>query len=192
MTLKGRTSLEILSNDNVLIAELIFSNIFFKEQSFLSDEIIVPFLSSFVTNEKIRDLKPKINLDNSKDNEEFEYLISKFHNIYTNIVEIEKSCKLEENLYNRYFSFKYFYYIYSWMKGNSFSDICSNNEIEEGKLYYIIMRTYYFVDQIYNCFSLMKYEKMIKTFENIKITLLKGIMSVESLYLKDNINIDNI
>ena len=78
------------------------------------------------------------------------------------------------------------------MKGNNFSDICSNNEIEEGKLYYIIMRTYYFVDQIYNCFSLMKYEKMIKTFENIKITLLKGIMSVESLYLKDNINIDNI
>ena len=192
LTLKGRTSLEILSNDNVLIAELIFSNIFFKEQNVLSDEIIVPFLSSFVANEKIRDLKPKINLDNKKDNEEFEYLISKFHNIYKNIIEIEKSCKLEENLYNRYFSFKYYYYIYSWMKGNSFSDICSNNEIEEGKLYYIIMRTYYFVDQIYNCFSLMKNEKMIKTFENIKITLLKGIMSVESLYLKDNINIDNI
>ena len=158
----------------------------------MSDEIIVPFLSSFVANEKIRDLKPKINLDNKKDNDEIEYLISKFQNIYKNIVEIEKSCKLEENLYNRYFSFKYYYYIYSWMKGNNFSDICSNNEIEEGKLYYIIMRTYYFVDQIYNCFSLMKYEKMIKTFENIKITLLKGIMSVESLYLKDNINIDNI
>ena len=30
------------------------------------------------------------------------------------------------------------------------------------------------------------------TFENIKNKLLKGIMSVESLYLKENIDIDNI
>ena len=174
----------------------------------MSDEIIVPFLSSFVANEKIRDLKPKINLDNKKDNDEIEYLISKFQNIYKNIVEIEKSCKLEENLYNRYFSFKYYYYIYSWMKGNNFSDICSNNEIEEGKLYYIIMRTYYFVDQILNCYLLIEneikneieneikneidIEIMIKTFKKIKFNLSERIISVESLYLKNDIDIDNI
>ena len=192
LTKKGRISLEILSNDNVLITELIVSNIFTKEGKVLSDEIIVPFLSAFVANEKTRDLKTKISLADKKDNDEVEYLISKFYNIYKNIVEKEKSYELEESIYNRYFSFKYFYYIYSWMKGNSFCDICHKNDIEEGKLHYIIMRTFYFIEQLYNCFSLMENEKMIKTFENIKANILKGIMGIESLYLTNNLDIDNI
>ena len=209
MTLKGKSSLEILSNDNVLIIELIFSNIFVKEQKVLSDEIIVPFLSSFVADEKILDLDPKINkLENKEDNEEIIYLISRLNDIYKKIVEKENSCKLEqESNYNRNFSFKYYYYIYLWMKGRSISDICSN-KIEEGKLYYIIMRTYYFVDQILNCYLLIEneikneieneikneidIEIMIKTFKKIKFNLSERIISVESLYLKNDIDIDNI
>ena len=188
----GKASIEILSNDNVLIAEILFLNIFAKEGNVLSDEIIVPFLSSFVTNEKSIDLKEKIKLDNEKDNKEIEYLLSEFNKIYLEIVDKEKIYNLEESLYNRHFNFNNYYYIYSWMKGKSFSDICRKNEIEEGKLYNLIMRTFYFIDQIYNCYSIMENHKMIKIFENIKNKLLKGIMGVESLYLKDNIDLDKI
>ena len=210
LTLKGKSSLEILSNDNVLIIELIFSNIFVKEQKVLSDEIIVPFLSSFIADEKILDLDPKINkLENKEDNEEIIYLISRLNDIYKKIVEKENSCKLkQESNYNRNFSFKYYYYIYLWMKGRSISDFCSKKKIEEGKLYYIIMRTYYFVDQILNCYLLIEneikneieneikneidIEIMIKTFKKIKFNLSERIISFESLYLKNDIDIDNI
>ena len=94
------------------------------------------------------------------------------------------------------------------MKGRSISDFCSKKKIEEGKLYYIIMRTYYFVDQILNCYLLIEneikneienkikneidIEIMIKTFKNIKYNLSGRIISVESLYLKNDIDIDNI
>ena len=86
------------------------------------------------------------------------------------------------------------------MKGSSISDICSDNKIEEGKLYYIIMRTFYFVEQILNCYLLIENEIkndieiviMIKTFKNIKANLSERIIDVESLYLKNDIDIDNI
>ena len=70
------------------------------------------------------------------------------------------------------------------------------------------MRTYYFVDQILNCYLLIEneikneieneikneidIEIMIKTFKKIKFNLSERIISVESLYLKNDIDIDNI
>ena len=54
------------------------------------------------------------------------------------------------------------------------------------------MRTFYFVEEIINFYKKIENEKLANTFQNIKNKLLKGIMSVESLYLKDDIDIDNI
>lgn len=192
LTLKGKASIEIISNDNILITELLMSNIFVREDNILSNEVMVPFLSSFVNNTKIRDLNTQIILEDKKNNEEIQYLMTNFKKKYNEIEKMEESLKLKESVYNRSFSFKYFYSFYSWMIGNNFGDVCINSKIMEGKLYNIIMRTFYFVGEIVIFYKKIGNGKMASTFEIIKNELLKGIMSVESLYLKEDIDIDNI
>ena len=193
LTLKGKASLEILTNDNILITEILFSNIFIKDNNILPEEIIVPFLTSFVNNEKTKDLKTIIQLSEDKiNNEQAQYLMRKFHEIYNFLVTTERKYELQESYYNRSFSFKYFYSIYSWKKGENFCNVCTKYKITEGKLYTNIMRTFYFTEEIYNFYKKIGNEKLADTFMNIKNNLLKGIMSVESLYLKDNIDIEDI
>ena len=191
LTIKGKASIEIISNDNILITELLLSNIFERDDNILPSEIIVPFLSSFVNNTKIRDLNTQIKLEDNN-NEDLQYLMTNFKKKYNEIVKMEEAYELKESVYNRSFSFKYFYSFYSWMIGNNFGEVCTQREIMEGKLYNIIMRTFYFVEEIVIFYKKIGNGKMASTFENIKNKLLKGIMSVESLYLKEDIDIDNI
>ena len=193
LTLKGNASLEIITNDSILITELLFSNIFIYNNKILPEEIIVPFLASFSNNSKIKDLKTeKILMKDIKDNEQIQYLLDQFNEIYKKLDKIEKEYELQESVYNRNFSFKFFNPIYSWMKGDSFCDVCKNHQIVEGKLYTNIMRTFYFVEEIVNFYNKIGNVELADTFIHIKNNLLKGIMSVESLYLQENINIDDI
>ena len=150
-------------------------------------------MSSFVNNTKIKDLKTEIKIpDNNKNNEEAIYLMEEFHRIYNELVEKEKKYELQESVYNRSFSFKLFIPIYYWIKGNNFCDVCSKYQIVEGKLLAYITRTFYFIEEITHFYIKIGNEKLANIFLNIKNNILKGIMSVESLYLKDNINIENI
>ena len=193
LTIKGRASLEIITNDSILITELLLSNIFIYKDNIISSEIIVAFLSSFVNNSKIKDLKTEIKiLDNNKNYEEITYLMGEFHRIYNEIVEKEQKYELQESVYNRCFSFKYFIPVYYWMKRNNFCDVCIKHQVVEGKLYSYIMRTFYFVEEITHFYNKIGNENLAKIFLNIKNNILTGIMSLESLYLKDNINIEDI
>ena len=192
LTLKGRASLEIISNDSILLTELLLSNIFIKNDKILEPEIIIPFLASFSINAKMQDLKTVIKLEDKKNNDEIEYIMSTFHSIYNELNAKEKKYDLKENIYNRSFCFKHFYSVYSWMKGDNFCDVCSKNEIVEGKLYNIIMRTFYLVGEVINFYEKIENKKLASVFLNTKNNLLKGIMCVQSLYLQEKINIDII
>ena len=192
LTPKGKASLEILANDSILITELLFSNIFTKNSKILPVEIIVPFLASFANCEKIKELDIQIELPDDKNNHEnIQYLMGRFYEINNNLEEAEKKCKVKESSYNRNFSFKYFHPIYSLMKGEKFSDVCTKYHILEGKLYTIIINTFYIVLEIINFYNKIQIGEIIETFTYIKNNLLKSILKAESLYLK-NINIDNI
>ena len=65
-------------------------------------------------------------------------------------------------------------------------------KIVEGKLYHIIIRTFYFFEEIFNFYTKLGNEKLASIFKDIKDKLLKGIMSVESLYIQENIDINDI
>ena len=195
LTKKGKASMEIITNDSTLITELLVSNIFYniEKETILNDVVVVAFLASFVNNDKIQDLKTVIKINDDKAiNEQIQYLMGKFREIYNKLAEKENQYEIKESVYNRSFSFRYFYSIYSWMKGDSFCDVCNKHQIVEGKLYTNIMRTFYFVEEITNFYRKFDNEKMVIFFSDIKKNLLKGIMSVESLYLKDDIDIDDI
>ena len=192
LTLKGKASLEIITNDNILITELLSTDIFFKNSEIISIQVIVPFLSIFVGNTKTKDLNFKIVLEEQKYNEESNFLISKFYKIYQKLTEKEKKLGLKESVYNRSFSFKFYESVYSWINGNNFCDVCDKYKIVEGKLYHIIIRTFYLAEEIVNFYSKLGSEKLVNIFKEIKDKLLKGIMCVESLYIQEKIDIYNI
>ena len=192
LTLKGKASLEIITNDNIFITELLSSDIFYKDGNILSIEVIVPFLSIFVGNSKRKDLYYIKTLNEKDIKEEMKYILSKFNKIYEVLTKEEEKFNLKESVYNRSFSFCYFDSIYSWILGNNFCDVCKKYNIDEGKLYHIIIRTFYFSEEIVNFYTKLGTEKLVNVFKNIKEKLLKGIMSVESLYIQENVDINNI
>ena len=192
LTLKGKASLEIITNDNIFITELLSSDTFYNNGNVLPIEIIVPFLSIFVGNTKTKDLNYYKTLEEKNLKEETKILLSKFSKIYEELTKKEEKYGLKESVYNRSFSFGYFNSVNSWILGNHFCDVCDEYRIDEGKLYHIIIRTFYFAEEIVNFYIKLGNEKLVNVFRNIKEKLLKGIMSVESLYIQENVDINDI
>ena len=78
----------------------------------------------------------------------------------------------------------------SWMMNYTFSEILKETDLEEGKLYNLILRIYLFIDEIINFYNIIGNVKLSERYKRIKEKLLRGVMSTRSLYLQDNINID--
>ena len=79
-----------------------------------------------------------------------------------------------------------------WMKGKHFLEILNFTELEEGKLYNLIMRIFLMLEEIINFYKVFGNVEQSKRFFEIKNKLLRGIMSIQSLYLQDKIDIDSI
>ena len=180
LTIKGKAAREINTTDCVIITEILISDIFMK----LSDDEIVAFLSGFVTN------KNQIELNYPKISENLNEAYLKFLDIYEKIKNEEEKNNFEENKYNRRFLPDVSMAIKSWMEGAPFGEICKLTDLEEGKLYNLILRIFLFLEEIFNFYSVLGNIKESTRFDNIKNSLLRGIMGVQSLYLQDKINID--
>ena len=180
LTLKGKAAREINTTDCVIISEILISDIFSK----LSDEEVVAFLSGFVTN------KNQIELNYPKISDNMNKAFDTFLDIYDKIKKEEEKNEFEENKYNRRFMPDVTLAIKSWMEGQSFGEICKLTDLEEGKLYTLILRIFLFLEEIFNFYSVLGNVKNKQRFDKIKNSLLRGIMGVQSIYLQDKINID--
>ena len=180
LTLKGRAAREINTTDCVIITEILLSDIF----SNLSDEEVVAFLSGFATN------KNQIDINYPHISQNLNEAYKKFLEIYDIVLKEEEKNEFEENKYNRRFMPDVSLAIKSWMDGASFGEICKLTDLEEGKLYTLILRIFLFLEEIYNFYSTLGNVKQCIRFETIKNSLLRGIMGVQSLYLQEKINID--
>ena len=180
LSLKGKAAREINTTDCLIVTEILTSDIF----SELSDGEIVAFLSGFTTN------KNKIEIEFPNISENLNKAYKKFLEIYDTINKIEEKYGFEENKYNRRFMSDVSIAIKHWMEGASFGEICKLTELEEGKLYNLILRIYIFLEEILNFYTFLGIVKESKRFSEIKNSLLRGIMGVQSLYLEEKINID--
>ena len=180
VTLKGKGAREIGTTDCVLISELLVSNILEK----LSDSEIVGFISGFCSNKNEIDFTCNFKMSNK-----FKEAYIKFQDIFNNIENIEKNYNFEDNKYDRRITFSICKAMKSWMEGKSFSSIIKETELEEGKLYSLILRIYMFLDEIINFYDIFENKYMSEKYENIKKRLMRDIMSKESLYLQDSLAI---
>ena len=180
LTLKGKAAREINTTDCVIISEILISDIL----SMLTDEETVAFLSGFATNKN----QIEINYPNISPN--LNKAFEKFLEIYETLIKKEEKNEFEENKYNRRFMPDVSLAIKSWMEGASFGEICKLTDLEEGKLYNLILRIFMFLEEIFNFYTVLGNVKESQRFDRIKNSLLRGIMGVQSLYLQDKIKID--
>ena len=69
-------------------------------------------------------------------------------------------------------------------------DVIKETDLEEGKLYNLITRIYLFIEEIINFYDVLGIKTLCVRYNEIKAKLLRGIMSIQSLYLQDKINVD--
>ncbi len=181
VTLKGKGAREIGTTDCVLISELLVSNILEK----LSDSEIVGFISGFCYSKNEIDF----NLDDSI-SKNFIETVNEFQDIYNKIIKIEGEYNFVDNKYDRRITFSISKAMKSWMEGKPFYFILEETELEEGKLYNLIMRIFLFLEEIINFYGEIGNKNLGEKYENIKKELMRGIMSKQSLYLQDSISID--
>ena len=182
LTLKGKAAREIGTTDCVIITELLTSDIL----TSLKDEDVIGFIAGFASN------KNEIETNDPNISREFSTAIKKFNEIYTMIYELEKENDFEENKYNRRMTFEFSEAMRSWMAGKDFLEILNLTELEEGKLYNLIMRIFLMLEEISNFYSVLGNVEQSKRFSELKAKLMRGIMAIQSLYLQEKIDIDSI
>ena len=181
ITLKGKVAREIGTTDCLLISELLVSNILNK----LPKSEIIAFVSGFCSNknEIIFDINQKISF-------EFNDVVFQFKQIYDDIIKIENDYNFKDNKYDRRITFSISKAMKSWMEGRSFSYILEEAELEEGKLYNLIMRIFMFLEEVINFYGSLGNKNLYEKYEEIKKELMRAIMSKQFLYLQDSINLN--
>ena len=182
LTIKGKAAREIGTTDCVLITELLTSDIL----NSLTESEVIGFLSGFASN------KNEIETEDPHINKNFSNQVKKFNEIYNKICEKEKSYDFEENKYNRRMTFEFSDAMKKWMEGKEFWEVLESTELSEGKLYNLIMRIFLMLEEISNFYSTLGNVEQSKRMLEIKAKLMRGIMAMQSLYLQDKIDIDNI
>ena len=147
---------------------------------------MVGFLSGFASN------KNEIDVEDPSISKNFSVQVKKFVNIYNKLYEKEKSYGFEENKYNRRMTFEFSKAMKSWMDEKNFLEVLYATELEEGKLYNLIMRIFLMLEEISNFYSTLGIVGQSKRILDIKEKLMRGIMALPSLYLQDKIDIDSI
>ena len=182
LEIKGKAAKEITSADCIIVSELLLSNIIDK----LSIDELIAFLSCFIGN------KNSIDFTDPEISETFTDAINDFKLIYDNVIEIEKKENFEENTYNRRISFGLSKPIKSWMLGKHFYEILDECDMDEGKIYSMINRLCTFFDSLCEFYKVLGNTTLGEKFVNAKNVLLREIMTCQSLYLDDDLDIDNI
>ena len=71
------------------------------------------------------------------------------------------------------------------MKGSKFKDILEDSELEEGKLYNLIMRLYILCEEIKNFFEELGNPKHAEKYVKARELIIRDILSCKSLYVQD-------
>ena len=182
LTLKGKAAREIGTTDCVLVTEVLTSDILRS----LSDEYVVGFISGFASN------KNEIDTNDPAVSKEFSTSVEKFFEIYENVKNKEAEFDFVEDKYNRRMTFEYSQAMINWMKGKDFLEILHDTQLEEGKLYNLIMRIFLLLEEINNFYGMLGNMEESKRYQDIKTKLMRGVMSLQSLYLQEKIDIDCI
>ena len=182
LTIKGKAAREITCCDCLLVTELLFSNVLDK----LPIDEIAAFLSCFILNSN------EFNFEDPEISDEFTKAIEELKKINNKINEEETKENFAESNYNRKIDFSIAPTIKSWMAGEHFSEILEECDLEEGKVYSIINRLSGFFDSICEFYNVLGNKTLGQKYVDAKAVLLRDVMTCQSLYLQDDLNLKEI
>lgn len=175
LAIKGKAARELSTTDCVMMTETLLSGILDK----LDVKEKIAFMSGFAFN------KNEIEVDDPKIGKNFTNSIKLFEEKLKKIVEIESKYEFQESKYNRRSTFAVSNAILSWMKGESFKNVQSISNLEEGKLYTLIMRLFQLCDEIINFYKVLGLEENVKEYEEAKLLIMRDVINCKSLYVQD-------
>ncbi|KAK9462899.1 rRNA-processing arch domain-containing protein [Lipomyces oligophaga] len=173
ITVKGRVACEISSGDELMLTEMIFTNMFLD----LTPEQIAALLSCFVFEEKTKTIS-KIPAELAKpirDLKEIARRIAK--------VSRESQIALSEQEYVDSFKSELVGVIYAWTQGESFARICTMTDVFEGSLIRIFKRLEELLRQLVVAAKVIGNEEMETKMDAAMKKISRGIVSTGSLYL---------
>jgi len=71
------------------------------------------------------------------------------------------------------------------MKGSKFRDILEDSELEEGKVYNLIMRLYILCEEIKNFYEELGNKELAEQYVKARAQIIRDILSCKSLYVQD-------
>lgn len=175
VTLKGKAAREISTSDSLLLTELLLSGILEK----LDTNELIAFLSGFAYSLN------EVNFEDPTISRTFTDAMYEFQDLYEDIIEKEKAFEFEEDKLNRKVVFTVSWPIYEWMQGKSFTEVCLSTDLEEGKLYNLIMRLMLFCEEIKNFFETLGNIEKADMYAKARMTICRDVISCKSLYLQD-------
>ncbi|ETO21320.1 hypothetical protein RFI_15881 [Reticulomyxa filosa] len=180
VTLKGRIACELSCADELVLTELLFTNIL---PEMKSPAHVNALLSCFVTEAKVYVI---FNVFTSElKNAELE----KYHLLLTRkvqrIAKICKKCKLEiyVNQYKNKFSWLMMEPCFAWTNGSKFQDIITMTILHEGSIVRVIHRLFELLNELIHCSHIMGNEQLAKLFEQCQKLIKRDIIFAPSLYL---------
>jgi antiviral helicase SKI2 len=180
--LKGKAARELATSDCILISELLMSGIMDK----LDVPETVAFISGFAFS------RNEIEIEDPQISENFTQAVNEFALLLEGLVNLEQQLEFEESKYNRRITFAVSKSISLWMKGLKFRDILNDCDLEEGKLYNLIMRLFLFLEEIKNFYNTLGNTKSAEKFADAKALIMRDILSCRSLYLQEDVDIENV
>lgn len=175
LEVKGKAARELSTTDCVMMTETLLSGVL----DGLSIREKLAFMSGFAFSKNdLEKTDPKIS-------KPFSVAVEKFSTLLEKIISLETKNELEENKYNRRCTFVISEAVLAWMEGAPFIDVLKLAQMEEGKLFTLIMRIFQLCDEIKSFFIVLNLEESAKSFEEAKGILMRDILSCKSLYLQD-------
>jgi superfamily II RNA helicase len=180
--LKGKAARELATSDCILISELLMSGIL--------DQLDVPETVAFISGFAFS--RNEIEITDPEISDNFTKAVNEFAVLLEQLVNLEQNLEFEESKYNRRITFAVSKSISLWMQGNKFKDILNDCDLEEGKLYNLIMRLYLFLEEIKNFYTTLGNTKRAEKFADAKALIMRDILSCRSLYLQEDVDIEDV
>eukprot|EP01083_Nonionella_stella_P311987 1114242_1 len=173
ITMKGKVACEISCGDELILTELLFSNLL----QGTTPQYMNGLMSCFVFDEVIKDCK----INDDVNDENYKKLKEKI----VQICEVQKDSKLDidSKKYIDKFGFGLMDLAVSWSKGAPFSQIIKMTQVYEGSVIRVLKRLDELLAELIVCASLMGNEKLKQTFEKCRDKIKRDIVFSASLYL---------
>ena len=172
---KGKAARELSTTCCVMMTETLLTGIL----DGLSIREKIAFMSGFAFS------KNDLDREDPMISKSFSVAINNFSNMLEKLIGLELSHEFEEHKYNRRCTFQISEAMLLWMNGESFIEVLKKTDMEEGKLFTLIMRIFQLCDEVKNFFTVLGLTDSAKNFEEARIILMRDIISCKSLYIQD-------